>query len=435
MMPQSAFTICSIVEAAHLEKLRAMLADMNTVPGMADANNALVPFGQFHTLHFARFIIVEAQTNEDARIHGEEPRPWRPMLVFMGDCDGSRDDVLADLVTRARHGLETIFSCCERFKAGSTDLLQWMQARNVVPAASYVNWVGRTVVQAQQELALHRMLREQLVQIQQSSVSNDPTVIHRELQTRVNKAIADGELILSAPPKTPLGWRIRNLLDLVLVLLILILLTPLMLILAPFYLFILRRKEKTDPEILFRPDPKLVERLTSLEDHLVTNQFSAFGDVKPGPFRRYTIIAVLFLLNFAARHIFNKGYLTRVQTIHFAHWIFLDDKRRVLFFSNYDGSHESYMDDFINKVAWGLNLVFSNGIAYPRSRWLVKGGAEYESRFKNHLRRHQLCTDVWYKAYPDATAIELARNTKIRQGLEKTAFRDAREIREWLSLI
>src|SRR5688572_27269158 len=282
MMPQSAFTICSIVDAAHLEKLRAILAGMTTVPGMADPDNALVPFGQFHTLHFARFIIVEAQTNEDARIHGEEPRPWRPMLVFMGDCDGSRDDVLADLVTRARHGLETIFSCCERFKAGSTDLLQWMQARNVVPAASYVNWVGRTVVQAQQELALHRMLREQLVQIQQSSVSNDPTVIHRELQTRVNKAIADGELILSSPPKTPLGWRIRNLLDLVLVLLILILLTPLMLILAPFYLFILRRKEKTDPEILFRPDPKLVERLTSLEDHLVTNQFSAFGDVKPG---------------------------------------------------------------------------------------------------------------------------------------------------------
>jgi hypothetical protein len=93
------------------------------------------------------------------------------------------------------------------------------------------------------------------------------------------------------------------------------------------------------------------------------------------------------------------------------------------------------MDDFINKVAWGLNLVFSNGIGYPRSRWLVKGGAEYEGRFKNYLRRHQLSTDVWYKAYPDATAVELARNTKIRQGLEKSTFRDDREIRAWLSLI
>jgi hypothetical protein len=240
---------------------------------------------------------------------------------------------------------------------------------------------------------------------------------------------------LSPPPKTPLLWRVKNLLELILIPLALILLAPLLLILAPFYLFALRSKEKADPEILLRPDPLLVARLTTLEDHMVSNQFSAFGDVKPGPFRRYTLIAVLFLLNFAARHIFNKGYLTRVQTIHFAHWIFLDDKQRVLFFSNYDGSHEAYMDDFINKVAWGLNLVFSNGIGYPRSRWLVKGGAEYEGRFKNHLRRHQLCTDVWYKAYPDATATELARNSRIRQGLEKTAFRDARAIRAWLSLI
>jgi hypothetical protein len=435
MTPQSAFTICSVVEATQLDKLRTMLAGMNTAPGMADPDNALVPFGQFPTLHFARFIIVEGQTNEDARIHGEEPRPWRPMLVFMGDCDGPREDVLADLVMRARVGLETIFSCCERFKLGSTDLLQWMKARNVIPAASYVNWLGRTVVQVQQELALHRLLRQQLMQMQQSPISDDPAVIHRHLQMSVNKAIAEGQLVLSPLPKTPLRWRIKNVLELILVPLVLILLAPLILILAPFYLWVLRRKETADPEILLRPDSQLVERLTTLEDHLVTNQFSAFGDVKPGPFRRYTIIAVLFLLNFAARHIFNKGYLTRVQTIHFAHWIFLDDKRRVLFFSNYDGSHESYMDDFINKVAWGLNLVFSNGIGYPRSRWLVKGGAEHEGRFKNHLRRHQLCTDVWYKAYPDSTAIELGRNTKIRQGLEKTAFRDDRDIRAWLSLI
>ena len=44
----------------------------------------------------------------------------------------------------------------------------------------------------------------------------------------------------------------------------------------------------------------------------------------------------------------------------------LDDKRRLFFASNYDGSLDSYMDDFINKVALGMNLVFSNGIGFPR---------------------------------------------------------------------
>ena len=36
---------------------------------------------------------------------------------------------------------------------------------------------------------------------------------------------------------------------------------------------------------------------------------------------------------------------------------------RVAFLSTYDGSLESYMDDFIDKVAWGLNAIFSNGTA------------------------------------------------------------------------
>ncbi|MES2624978.1 MAG: hypothetical protein V4628_06855 [Pseudomonadota bacterium] len=435
MIPQSAFTICAVVEPTHLGELRALLARMNILHGMADPDNSLVPFGQIHTLHFARFVIVESLTNDDILVHGEVPKPWAPMLVFMGDCDGPRDVVLAELAVRAKPGLEKIFSCCQGFAGTSDTLLEWMQARNVVPAASYVNWLGRTVAQVHEELALHRLLRQQLVKMQQSPVSDDPAVIHRHLQTVVKEAVANGQLTLSPIPKTPFGWRIKNLLEFILVPLVLILLAPLFLVLAPFYLFVLRRKEKADPEILLRPDPQWAAQLAALEDHMVTNQFSAFGDVKPGAFRRYTIIAVLFLLNFAARHLFNKGYLTRVQTIHFAHWIFLDDKRRVLFFSNYDGSHEAYMDDFINKVAWGLNLVFSNGVGYPASRWLVKGGAEYEGKFKRHLRRHQLCTDVWYKAYPDATATELARNIKIRKGLETPVFREDSEIRDWLSLI
>ena len=78
----------------------------------------------------------------------------------------------------------------------------------------------------------------------------------------------------------------------------------------------------------------------------------------------------------------------------------MNNDRSLLFASNYDGSLESYMDDFINKVAWGLNLVFSNGMGYPTTRWLIKDGAEQEQKFKYSLRRHQLPTQVWYKAYP-----------------------------------
>jgi hypothetical protein len=74
---------------------------------------------------------------------------------------------------------------------------------------------------------------------------------------------------------------------------------------------------------------------------------------------------VLWIVSYTTRHIYTHGFLARVGTIHFARWTFLDDKHRLLFASNYDGSLESYMDDFINKVAFGLNVVFTNGVGYP----------------------------------------------------------------------
>jgi hypothetical protein len=123
-----------------------------------------------------------------------------------------------------------------------------------------------------------------------------------------------------------------------------------------------------------------------------------------------------------------------VKTIHFARWVFLDGKRRIIFASNYDGSLESYMDDFINKVAFGLNVVFTNGVGYPRTRWLLLDGAKDEQKFKYFIRRHELPTEVWYNATPGLTAVEKERNGRIRSGLERPVMTDA-EAREWLRLL
>jgi hypothetical protein len=146
------------------------------------------------------------------------------------------------------------------------------------------------------------------------------------------------------------------------------------------------------------------------------------------------LIFVFWVLDFSTRQIFTRGRLARVGTIHFARWVFMDNRRRLLFASNYDGSLDSYMDDFINKVAYGLNLVFSNGIGYPRTNFLLGRGAQDELTFKYYLRRHQVPTQVWYKAYPGLTAADLARNTQIREGLERREMTDA-EARRWLALI
>ena len=165
----------------------------------------------------------------------------------------------------------------------------------------------------------------------------------------------------------------------------------------------------------------------------MTNQYTALGSLKPGLFRRWLLTVLLVLVDWACRHFFTRGHLARVQSIHFARWVFIDDKTRVVFVSNYDGGHQAYMDDFINTVAWGLNLLFSNGIGC-RTRWLILDGARIEQRFKYFQRRHQLPTQVWYKAYPGLALVDLKRNASIREGLERETMSDA-EALAWLRLL
>jgi hypothetical protein len=216
--------------------------------------------------------------------------------------------------------------------------------------------------------------------------------------------------------------------------LLVLVMLPLIIVVAPFYLVALRYREKTDPEVCPNADQKQSENLSRFEDHDVTNQFSAMGSLKPGLVRLLTTIGVLMTVDYGARHIVRQGRLGRIRTIHFARWVFVAGRERMVFFSNYDGSVESYMDDFINKTGFGLNAAFSNGIGYPRTNWLVLDGCTDERKYKEYLRHHTLPTQVWYKAYPGLTAIDLERNTRIRDGLRSSSMRD-QEVREWLALL
>jgi hypothetical protein len=256
----------------------------------------------------------------------------------------------------------------------------------------------------------------------------------RTLRAFVDGEVAAGRLALTPPEPTPLAWQIARIAHLIAVPLVGILTLPVILVLLPFVVATLRRREHTDPEIHPRPDPHALQLLRQLEDHDVTNQFSALGSVKPGRFRRWLVTLVLIPTNYACRHVFTRGHLGRVQTIHFARWVFIDNKARMIFASNYDGGHEAYMDDFVNKVAFGLNLTFSHGIGWPRTDWLIKRGARHEERFKRFQRRHQIPSQVWYKAYPGLTLTDLSRNQRIRAGLERSTMTDA-QATTWLRLL
>jgi hypothetical protein len=433
MMPQSTFMVLAPIDPRRELDLRSLLASMNDGPGRTNANNSVVPFSRFDTLHVARFVIVDDKTVGDVAAYGLEPVAYPLYLAFVGDVDGDGDAFLRAAAHEATDGLRAIFSCCEDFKPG-TDLLRWMKAHSVRSAATYVNWRGRTVRRTREDAALFDVLQHFIQTSKPDVCAMPPQQAHAALRTHVRSEVAAGRLTLSPEPATPLAWRIRDVAHLVGVPVLALAASPVLLPAALLMLLRLRLAEKTDAELCARVDDAYSNALADLEDHDVTNQFTAMGSIKPGLVRRWSVSAAFFAIDYAARHIFTRGGLARVRTIHFARWVFLDGKKRAVFMSNYDGSLESYMDDFINKVGFGLNVAFSGGIGYPTTKWLVGDGCSDERKFKEYLRRHQVPTQVWYKAYPGLTAIDLERNGRIRDGLEQQSLTE-QGAREWVALL
>jgi hypothetical protein len=413
---QGALTIVAPVRAGAVDELERLLATM----GDGVANGSVIDFGALTGVHFARLIVIGADTDQSGA-------PLPASLVLLSDVDGSPEAHLAELVDRAGDGVDRVFAHCEGYPDGrptQSQRLDYLRRHRIKEAARYVNTTGRTAQQIQQEAELREAI-EAFVGDGRAWSGRDPDEVRRSVRELVER---DPALAWAREPavRPSLPERLRETAHLVAIPVVSLPLLPLALLAAPIYLVLLRRHERRDVPEDAIPSEERVRELAALEDHVVQNPFTAVGHVKPSLFRRLTLKVVLFYLGWAARHFFNRGNLSGVKTIHFARWVFIDDERRMFFASNYDGSLESYMDDFIDKVSWGLNLVFSNGVGYPRTRWLVLDGARDELAFKSFLRVHQAPTRVWYTAYPDLTALNIQQNERIRADLPGESRGDAR---------
>lgn len=181
MTPQAHFMILAPIVPAREAELRRLLASMNEAPGRVNANNALIPFAQFDTLHFARLLILDDKTIEDVRVYGLPVRTYPLYLAFLGDVDGEEDAFLNELARRAPDGLRAIFSCCHGF-ASDTDLVAWMKLLRSPASAVYANTRGRTVRQIREEAALREALEDYLAKYAPSLDGLSPREIHAKLR-------------------------------------------------------------------------------------------------------------------------------------------------------------------------------------------------------------------------------------------------------------
>ena len=398
--------------------------------------NPYVRFDEIGTTCFAAWILL----NNDPH--------YPPSLVFECNHEGDVEEYLNDFISHAGPALHRIYRHCMDYTAARQNdayLKTYLKAHRQDYAAFYIG----CPYQSQHgilESARARSLIQKFVG-PQSKGCDQPQELRRDIEQRLrNERIGSFDGLI-----TPL-WKLRarvflNLLSLAAVILlgifILYRLAPSVLeysasllvtgIIA--LLLIIRIKEIREP----KPDPNRYGKIDPLlfrsEDIFQQNHLTTLVEIKPGIVSPFVLKVWLWIINAAARLRYITGHLGGIPTIHFARWLIIDTDmpiQRLLFLSNFDGSWHSYLGDFVDKAAFGLNGIWGNTVEFPPTKFLFGGGANQIVEFKQWSRDHNLYTHVWYEAY-QVTVKNILKNVEIADKIGKDLSPAATN--EWLSLL
>jgi len=169
---------------------------------------------------------------------------------------------------------------------------------------------------------------------------------------------------------------------------------------------------------------------------------------RPYLINRLMLRFFLWLVTYIGHTIFVNGRLANADGIRFAHWHLIDNGRRFLFCSNYDGSFGGYLDEFINGTSEGINLFWrwtelrqrpaaveghpevTYARKFPPTRLGIFRGCKYEQWFKTYARDSSLPHIYRFEAYR-YSAQDVARATRLRESLfgVRSAVKDDRMMR------
>jgi hypothetical protein len=366
------------------------------------------------TTHFARWVLLPPSQDEDGRTIGEQH-----LLAFETNFDGQLSEHVIDLRAALGSLFDSSFAHVEGYP-GSADagaLAQFFRASSLRAAAFYVAHGGLSVGVVRGDAALRRAVEARLHERSQGArvraesaleLAADLQRTARALATEQGLTLGHVDRGLRDNPRGVLATALTQPLRVLLAFL-----------LAPFHEWrdaVVRRRQPSfrTPELRQKRDAIGLE-----EDRVDQNGLTHMVPIKPGWYRAFALKTMVLLVTALAEAGALIGRLGGIETIHFARWVVLPD-RRLLFFSNYDGSWEAYLGEFIDKAALGLTMIWTNTLWYPKTRLLLFKGARNEGAFKEWTRAYQVPTQVWYSAYPFVSVADVLKNARIRGLLGST---------------
>ena len=443
-MEQNPMTVVTEVRPDCLEKLKTYLKPI----GDNIKKNNVIQFSAFQNLHYCCFILIEDENPPTGCALAN------PILVFEANIDGSVPAFLDDICTQKPDFMREVYGCCAGCPPDNQGLAAFLLKNDRGANGFYIAHPGQT----RQAIEYQRNLRQTIEDYIDANRPELVTLPPEQIKKKIieNLTALDPEF----PNKKPLSpsFFVKNgdalfkgILFIAVVALIAIVLAAfgvmvgkIMQLLACgivgliiLYAIWLRWREKTDiQDERMHWESDYIKDLQDIEDRQPQNHLSSIIYVKAGKLRLFTLSLVLFLINIVAKVVATQGNLSGIVTIHFARWIILPGKAkertRLLFFSNYDGSWENYLGEFIDHASIGLTAVWTNtesgtNRGFPDTEWLVNKGATDEQRFKAFARNSQRRELIWYSAYPDLSVKNIGNNQKIHDGL----FSD-QELTAWL---
>ena len=178
------------------------------------------------------------------------------------------------------------------------------------------------------------------------------------------------------------------------------------------------------------PDRATLHEIIARENLAAQNHMMSLTEIKAGWLRSFTLRLVFFAVGTVGPMLYKPGYLGPIGTIHFARWVTPPGTRDLIFLSNYGGSWEAYLEDFITLAHNGLTGVWSNTVGFPKTSNLIAKGATDGERFKRYARQSMRPTRFWYSAYPELVTDMIRANSQIRRGLSGAMTED--DAQTWL---
>ncbi len=450
------YTLLARLVAGSEDRASKLLAELAIDPA-----NGRLPFAASATTHFATITVIPAQR------YGDEPLP--AMILFATSFCGPAGVHVQELVRVMGAGLREVFAHCEGFEVGCSDAAL---ERFIVEHRHDDTFYSGMQHLSPADVVRHQQLREAIetyLDDRQASggFEGRASAIRREIQdfVRSREDLRWASESFAPPPGAFMALHGRSLIVSAIVVpfvaalaictlcrfalpgsalgaaagdlwLVLGVLAACVLVLV----FTIRNAEARQTYVTSRQPDGQVRALAATQNRPVINEMTIAGPIKEeGRLRPLFMRVALWIVARVAEGIPGIPGLRsgiNIPTVATARWIAADRGRRLIFISNFTNAAEPYVRDFIDvdNGAKRINLTFGFGRGYPRTEWIINGGAlDDPNGFIYVVTEKQRPTEFWYGPYRDVSIDNIKINRKIREGL--FAHLDERQAQAWLHLL